>query len=123
MHFLHQNSHLLVIFASNKCPPPFGKKITLPGHLLQTIWYLLDLQNNLPVWNSQSFSFLSAPPVANILPDGENLTAFTSPSWASWKKGNLLLVVTGMVKNLPLFREVRRSLFSEAGIAAPASDI
>lgn len=33
----------------------------------------------------QSFTFLSAPPVANILSVGDHLTAYTSPSWALCK--------------------------------------
>lgn len=39
----------------------------------------------LPFITSHSLIFLSAPPVANKDPEGLHRTAFTSPSWASYR--------------------------------------
>lgn len=39
----------------------------------------------LPLITSHSLIFLSAPPVANKDPEGLHRTAFTSPSWASYR--------------------------------------
>ena len=64
-----------------------------------------------------------APPLTTLADTtvASSGTCHCYPKWYDFPVNIQVFQVRGMVKNLPLLRGARCSLFSEAGIAAPAS--